>query len=40
MGKGSSLTLNEKYNYRYYTYWLKYLKDKPRKADMRGVNVA
>ncbi len=29
------LLLNEKYNYRYYTYWLKYLKDKPRKADMR-----
>ncbi len=30
------LLLNEKYNYCYYTYWLKYLKDKPRKADMRG----
>jgi len=29
------LLLNEKYNYRYYTYWLKYLKDKPRKTDMR-----
>jgi hypothetical protein len=29
------LLLNEKYNYAYYTYWLKYLKDKPRKADMR-----
>jgi hypothetical protein len=29
------LLLNEKYNYRYYTYWLKYLKDKPRKADMK-----
>jgi hypothetical protein len=30
------LLLNEKYNYRYYTYWFKYLKDKPRKADMRN----
>jgi len=30
------LLLNEKYNYCYYTYWLKYLKDKPRKADMRN----
>jgi hypothetical protein len=29
------LLLNEKYNYGYYTYWLKYLKDKPRKADIR-----
>jgi hypothetical protein len=29
------LLLNEKYNYRYYTYWLRYLKDKPRKTDMR-----
>lgn len=29
------LLLNEKYNYAYYTYWLKYLKDKPRKTDMR-----
>ena len=30
-----TLLLNEKYNYRYYTYWLRYLKDKPRKTDMR-----
>jgi len=29
------LLLNEKYNYRYYTYWLKYLKDRPRKTDIR-----
>jgi hypothetical protein len=29
------LLLNEKYTYRYYTYWLKYLKGKPRKTDMR-----
>lgn len=29
------LLLNEQYNYAYYTYWLKYLKDKPRKADMQ-----
>lgn len=29
------LLLNEKYNYGYYTYWLKYLRDKPRKADIR-----
>lgn len=29
------LLLNEKYNYGYYTYWLKYLKDKPRKAEIR-----
>ena len=29
------LLLNEKYNYSYYTYWLKFLKDKPRKTDMR-----
>lgn len=29
------LLLNEQYIYGYYTYWLKYLKDKPRKADIR-----
>ena len=29
------LLLNEKYNCGYYTYWLKYLRDKPRKADIR-----
>ena len=29
------LLINEKYNYGYYTYWLKYLRDKPRKADIR-----
>ena len=27
------LLLKEEYNYRYYTYWLKYLKRKPRKAN-------
>jgi hypothetical protein len=30
-----SLLLKEKYVYGYYTYWLRYLKDKPRKADIR-----
>ena len=34
------LLLNEKYNYAYYTYWLKYLKDKPRKADMRDCSYS
>ncbi len=29
------LLLNEKYNHAYYTYWLQYLKDKPRKAEMQ-----
>jgi hypothetical protein len=29
------LLLNEKYVYGYYTYWLRYLKGKPRKADIR-----
>jgi hypothetical protein len=29
------LLLKEKYNYGYYTYWLKYLRAKPRKADIR-----
>ncbi|MDB5122510.1 MAG: hypothetical protein JWP94_639 [Mucilaginibacter sp.] len=30
------LLLNEKYNYIYYLYWLKYLKDKPRKTEMQN----
>jgi hypothetical protein len=34
------LLFNEKYNYRYYTYWIKYLKDKPRKTDMRGCSYS
>jgi len=29
------LLLNERYNYSYYTYWLRYLRSKPRKSDMR-----
>jgi len=29
------ILLNERYNYSYYTYWLRYLRTKPRKSDMR-----
>ena len=34
------LLLNEKYTYAYYTYWLKYLRAKPRKAEMSVCNYA
>jgi hypothetical protein len=34
------LLLNEKYNFRYYTYWLKYLKEKPRKGDIKDCSYS
>ena len=30
------LLSNEKYTYRYYTHWIKYMRDKPRKANMQN----
>jgi len=34
------LLLNEKYNFRYYTYWLKYLKERPRKGDIKNCSYS
>jgi hypothetical protein len=34
------LLVNEKYTYWYYTYWLRYQRAKPRKADMHICNYA